>query len=116
LKEGYTIKKGTVIFIRFPIMHYSPKYWTDAEVFNPDRWDLLEAQENFRNGTFIPFSTGPRKCIGHNFGLFEAKLAFVALLKTFDIELGDSYIDGDRFTISNAPINGLPVKLRTRRD
>lgn len=36
---------------------------------------------------FIPFSGGPRKCVGDQFALMEAVVALAVLLKRFDFKL-----------------------------
>lgn len=36
---------------------------------------------------YIPFSGGPRKCVGDQFALMEAVVALSVLLKRFDVQL-----------------------------
>lgn len=37
--------------------------------------------------SYIPFSGGPRKCVGDQFAIMEAVVALAVLLKRFDFEL-----------------------------
>ncbi len=55
---------GTVMSVPSYTIHHSKEIWgDDADEFVPERWDkdrLTERQE----GAFIPFSYGPRSCVG----------------------------------------------------
>lgn len=57
------LNTGTKIIIPVHTIHYDPKYYTDPETFNPDRF----SEENIHNmhpNTYMPFGDGPRICIG----------------------------------------------------
>ncbi len=63
---------------------------------------------------FIPFSGGPRKCVGDQFALMEAVVALAVLLKRFDFELVP---DQDIGMTTGATIhtqNGLFMTVRER--
>ena len=47
---GYTIPKGSIIWLNCRGLHRSEKYYKDADKFSPDRWN----QEQVKN-TFFPF-------------------------------------------------------------
>ncbi len=64
---------------------------------------------------FIPFSGGPRKCVGDQFALMEAVVALAVLLKRFDFQLVP---DQDIGMTTGATIhtqNGLFMTVRERR-
>lgn len=62
-KSKLVIKKGTIIFIPIAGLHYDERFWKSPEVFDPERF--REEEVKARHGfTHIPFSDGPRKCIG----------------------------------------------------
>lgn len=57
------LKTGTKIVIPVHAIHYDPKYYSDPEAFEPDRF----SDENIHNlhpNTYMPFGDGPRFCIG----------------------------------------------------
>lgn len=43
----------------------NPKYWDDPNEFNPNRFN----QPVDNPATFIPFSSGPRNCIGQHMAI-----------------------------------------------
>lgn len=51
----------------------------DADSWQPDRWKEWTPPE----GEFIPFSTGPRSCLGRSFAQFQMEYIIVRLLQTF---------------------------------
>lgn len=62
--EGLRIPAGTTIQVMMYTMHNNAKYYPDPEKFDPERFST----ENSRNRhayAYIPFSAGPRNCIGN---------------------------------------------------
>lgn len=60
---GYNIPKGTFLNCFAYGLHLNKKYYINPEHFNPDRF-LPEEQNERNNFAFVPFSAGPRNCIG----------------------------------------------------
>ena len=56
-------KKADVV-IGIMALHRNEKYWPDPLTFDPDRF-LPEKLETF-SSLYMPFSIGPRNCIGMN--------------------------------------------------
>ncbi|XP_060525303.1 cytochrome P450 4C1-like [Cylas formicarius] len=79
------IAKGTTVFIHVYDLHRTSSLWSDPEKFNPDRF-LAENSSNRHPFAYIPFSAGPRNCIGQRFAILEIKSALCALLKKFKLE------------------------------
>jgi len=76
------IPAGTGIQCDIISMCFDPAIWGDPEVFRPERW-FAENVTKEQRGAWIPFSYGPRICIGMNFSLVEQKIFLVKLLKQF---------------------------------
>ncbi|CAD6204396.1 unnamed protein product [Miscanthus lutarioriparius] len=89
LPGNYKVKAGQDIMISVYNIHRSPEVWDRADEFIPVRFDLEgpvpnESNTDFR---FIPFSGGPRKCVGDQFALLEAIVALAVVLQKMDIQL-----------------------------
>jgi cytochrome P450 len=67
---GYAIPPRTDVFICPFLLHRHPAYWDRPEQFRPERFADADAQERHRF-SYIPFSVGPRHCIGENIAMFE---------------------------------------------
>ncbi|XP_063794996.1 cytochrome P450 4B1-like isoform X3 [Pseudophryne corroboree] len=80
--DGRTLPKGTTIFLSIYTINRHPSMWEEPEVFNPLRFSAEEASN--RNAySFLPFSAGPRNCIGQNFAMNEMKVAVALTLQRF---------------------------------
>lgn len=87
LSNGVTLPFGTTIGIGIRDTHRNKKVWgPDADQFNPDRFDLsVETVKNRHPYSFIPFSGGPRNCIGLKFAKNSMKVVLYKVLQQFVI-------------------------------
>lgn len=60
---GYDFPKDTFLSLFIYAMHHNEKYFPEPEKFDPTRY-LPENQTNRHNYAYVPFSAGPRNCIG----------------------------------------------------
>lgn len=66
-----------------------PAIWEDPDNFRPERF-LVES--NVQNGfAYVPFSAGPRNCIGQKFDMLEMKSIISKTLRDFELRLGKNY-------------------------
>lgn len=99
----YDVPPGTDIFISPYFLHRHPDYWDEPEKFDPERF-TPEAIKQRHKFVFIPFSAGPRRCIGDFFGIAESQIHFGLMSRHFRME-----------HVNDHPVELAPeVNLRTR--
>ncbi|XP_072263162.1 cytochrome P450 2J6-like [Pyxicephalus adspersus] len=86
--NGYTIPKGTVVLTDLSSLHYDEKYWKYPNEFNPENF-LNEDGELVKVEAFLPFSAGPRVCIGENLARMELFLFFTTMMTHFEFHWPD---------------------------
>ncbi|KAL0491160.1 cytochrome P450 [Acrasis kona] len=85
----YQLKKGVSVAINSYAIHRNKQIWgQDAEEFRPERFSEAESKGRHSNA-YIPFSAGPRTCMGNRFSLLEQKIFLVSLLQKFELSLPD---------------------------
>ncbi|XP_052020673.1 cytochrome P450 4F5 isoform X1 [Apodemus sylvaticus] len=84
LPDGRVIPKGNICIISIFGIHHNPSVWPDPEVYDPSRFDPENHQKRSPL-SFIPFSAGPRNCIGQTFAMNEMKVALALTLLRFRV-------------------------------
>ncbi|KAI1340080.1 cytochrome P450 [Xylariaceae sp. FL0016] len=83
--HGHYFPPGTVLSVPTYTMHHSKEIWgPDADEFRPERWENVTTRQ--RNA-FIPFSHGPRACVGRNVAEMEMKMIAATWARRFDVFL-----------------------------
>lgn len=80
---GHSIRKGTEVLIVPWAIHRDPRFWPEPDRFRPSRFDLSDPANKRPSTAWIPFSAGPRHCIGFKFALIEGTLTAAALVREF---------------------------------
>ncbi|XP_023773338.1 docosahexaenoic acid omega-hydroxylase CYP4F3-like, partial [Cyanistes caeruleus] len=82
LRDGRVIPKGVICLMSIYGTHHNPDLWPEPEVFNPLRFSP-ENSKGRSPASFIPFSSGPRNCIGQSFAMAEMKVVVALTLSRF---------------------------------
>ncbi|XP_056382391.1 cytochrome P450 2J4-like [Hyla sarda] len=86
--KGYTIPKGITIITDLSSLHYDESQWKYPYEFNPENF-LNKDGELKKVDSFLPFSAGPRVCLGENLARMEIFLFFTSMLTHFEFQLPD---------------------------
>ncbi|GBM54698.1 Cytochrome P450 3A21 [Araneus ventricosus] len=113
--EDIHIPKGTLIQAPVYLMHHDPDFWSEPEIFDPERFSTKPNSEGI---TYLPFGVGPRNCLGMRFAQLEAKLALANMVYKFHIKLDEKHKDNLEVlcrirTLTPAKVR---VKLETRNE
>ncbi|XP_035672246.1 cytochrome P450 2D3-like isoform X3 [Branchiostoma floridae] len=108
---GHQIPTGTFILPNLWSLHMDPKYWPDPERFDPTRF--LDSDGQLRQGTesFLPFSTGPRRCLGEQLAKFELFLFFTSLMQQFTFKLPEGVPTPDTEGIFGLVFSPKPFEI-----
>ncbi|KAH6670513.1 putative benzoate 4-monooxygenase [Halenospora varia] len=82
---GHHFDPYTVLSVPSYTIHHSKEIWGEnAEEFVPERWENLTERQ--KTG-FIPFSHGPRSCVGRNVAEMELALIISTTFRRYEFEL-----------------------------
>lgn len=111
----YLIGRGTVLVINIVGIHRRPDLYEDPERFDPARW-TPEREKLLPKQAYLPFSGGPRVCIGNHFAMMEAQLILATWLRHLRFELLDPQQQvGFDALITLRPKGGLPLRISQRQ-
>ncbi|EDW00809.1 cytochrome P450 4e5, mitochondrial [Drosophila grimshawi] len=79
--HGTIMPKGVTLNLPLIMLGYDDRTFKEPHRFYPERFELQKP------GPFdyIPFSAGPRNCIGQKFALLEIKTVISKLVRTFEV-------------------------------
>ncbi|XP_076818420.1 cytochrome P450 2U1-like isoform X2 [Clavelina lepadiformis] len=80
---GYFIPKNTVVAPNIWAVHNDPEYWKEPEKFQPERF-INDKGEFVASSHVIPFSVGPRYCLGEQLARMEVFLFLVSMVQKFE--------------------------------
>ena len=83
--KEYQVPSGTIVYVFIYMLHRDPEVFPNPEKFDPDRF-LPENSLRRNPFAYVPFSAGPRNCIGQRFALSELKIVLAFMLRNFRIE------------------------------
>lgn len=89
ITENVTVGKhqllaGSNVLILPYATHRIPEIYPDPERFDPERFTVEECEKR-SSYAFIPFSAGPRNCIGYKFAMLEMQTVISTILRHYEL-------------------------------
>jgi len=110
---GYEIAARTDVFISPYLLHRHPAFWEEPEKFRPERFAAVDIEERHRFA-YIPFSVGPRHCIGENVAMFEMLVHLVTMCRRFRLARADDAAPEVEAQINLRLRSNLMMTVQTR--
>ncbi len=110
---GYRFKKGTWFIVNPYTIHRNPKVWDDPKVFDPDRF-VDGAENKMPKGSYLPFISGPRNCIGSQFATMEGHILLAALAQRVTFEFVEGQKIEPEALITLRPKYGMKMIVHRR--
>lgn len=112
--SGHTFLPGDILSVPSYTIHRSKEIWgADAEEFVPERW-APERLTPRQKAAFIPFSHGPRACVGRNVAEMELLVMGATVFRLFEFQLQQDSPMETREGFLRKPL-GLQVGMRRRQ-
>ncbi|XP_053194481.1 cytochrome P450 2F2-like [Scomber japonicus] len=107
---GYSIPKGTMIIPNLTSLLQEEGQWKSIHGFNPE--NFLNDQEEFvKPEAFMPFSAGPRTCLGEGLARMELFLITVTLLRKFKFIWPEDAGKPDYTPVYGATLTPKPYRM-----
>lgn len=110
---AHEIPKDAQVFVAPWALHRREDYFQNPETFDPERFSP-EREVDIPKNAYIPFSTGPRVCLGSAFAMLQMKTALALMLKAYHFELSDNYEFEPYWRFNTRLRHGLPLTIHTR--
>mmetsp|Transcript_29395 Transcript_29395/g.64771 ORF Transcript_29395/g.64771 Transcript_29395/m.64771 type:complete len:493 (-) Transcript_29395:61-1539(-) len=98
------LPKNAFVFVNFFSLFRNPKYYDDADFFRPARWANPETRV-----AHMPFSLGPRNCIGQTLAKAEMHTVLSDLLANYDFKVEDDGCDEYFLTLKPKGARLIPI-------
>lgn len=107
---GVAMRRNDVVMVAPWTLHRRPDLFPDPLVFDPERFGP-ERREMIPKHGFIPFSTGPRICLGSAFATLQMKVNLATILQQWRPSLLPDYTLSPVYRFNTRPDGGLPMRV-----
>nr|DAB41769.1 TPA_inf: cytochrome P450 CYP405A17 [Phoebis sennae] len=110
LKDGRVVPADTTLVIFYEAIYQDPKTFSEPEKYNPERFF-----SSMHNHAFVPFSAGPRNCIGFRYAWAAMKATISNIVRRYELTLAGPGTEPQfAYRIITESTNGIRLKLKKR--
>ena len=106
------VPAGSPVLISPWLIQRHRDLWERPDEFDPDRFDSTAGKESSKCA-YIPFSAGPRVCVGKAFATQEALLILSSIVRRYKIEPVKSHEPRPVGRVTVRSDNGIRVRLKS---
>jgi cytochrome P450 len=104
---GFPVYPGDAVVLGHYVTHRDPEVFSDPNQFRPERW-FGAAPDTY---AFVPFSAGPRTCIGKTLGTTTIKMVLAMVVQRFRLRIAPNSRIDRRVVITLSPKFGMPMSI-----
>ncbi|MEO1351178.1 MAG: cytochrome P450 [Cyanobacteria bacterium J06635_15] len=104
------IPKNAVVLISSWTLHRRTDIFPEPLTFNPDRF-AVNAHNPIPKFAYLPFSGGPRICLGQAFAMTQMRINLAIILQRYCLTTAPAYELKPYFSFNTRPQDGLPMQL-----
>ncbi|PBK83747.1 cytochrome P450 [Armillaria gallica] len=93
--DGVQVPAGTAVGVGCTFVLMNKEIFPQPHSFQPERW--LQQESQSLEKYLVPFSRGPRSCIGINLAWCELYLVFGNLFRKFDMKIHETSVQDMKF-------------------
>ncbi len=109
--SGTGIRPGDTMILPFYAMHRHHQHWNRPDEFRPERFADMTKIDRF---AYLPFSVGPRVCIGADFAMQESIITLATLLARYRFSLTDRPAPKPKLILTLRPDRDIWLEVRPR--
>ncbi|XP_077576688.1 cytochrome P450 4T8 [Stigmatopora nigra] len=109
--DGRTLPQGSLVGTSVYALHRNGTVWENPNVFDPLRF-LPENTSARSPHAFVPFSAGPRNCIGQNFAMNELKVVVALTLRRYELIEDPTQKPKIMPRLVLRSLNGIHIKIK----
>jgi cytochrome P450 len=110
---GYHVPANFYILWSPYIAHRHPDFWEKPEQFYPEHFSIEYSAKRPRHA-YMPFSSGPRICIGNTFAMTEMQLILATIVQQYKVSLAPGCRVELEPLFTLHPKNGVLVSIERR--
>jgi cytochrome P450 len=111
--RGRRIRKGAQVVLSPWHLHRHERLWDNPDGFDPDRWQDPATRDSQRDA-YLPFSAGPRVCVGAGFAMAEGVLLLAALIAAFRVSPLEDHVPCPQAHLTVRAQNGIWLRITPR--